>query len=51
MGGSQELSEFNRGTVIACHLCNKSICDISLLLNIPVNCKWYYNKWKQLEEQ
>ncbi|CAI9562850.1 unnamed protein product [Staurois parvus] len=35
MGCSQELSKFKRGTVIGCHLCNKSIHDISLLLNIP----------------
>ncbi|CAI9550106.1 unnamed protein product [Staurois parvus] len=35
MGRSQELSEFKRGTMIGCHLCNKSICEISLLLNIP----------------
>ncbi|CAI9546389.1 unnamed protein product [Staurois parvus] len=35
MGRSQELSEFKHGTVIGCHLCNKSIRDISLLLNIP----------------
>ncbi|CAI9579572.1 unnamed protein product [Staurois parvus] len=35
MGRSQELSEFKRGTVIGCHLCNISIRDISLLLNIP----------------
>ncbi|CAI9559213.1 unnamed protein product [Staurois parvus] len=35
MGRSQELSEFKRGTVIGCHLCYKSICEISLLLNIP----------------
>ncbi|CAI9595150.1 unnamed protein product [Staurois parvus] len=32
MGRSQELSEFKCGTVIGCHLCNKSIRDISLLL-------------------
>ncbi|CAI9602859.1 unnamed protein product [Staurois parvus] len=32
---SKELSEFKCGTVIGCHLCNKSICEISLLLNIP----------------
>ncbi|CAI9615809.1 unnamed protein product [Staurois parvus] len=31
----QELSEFKRGTVIGCHLCNKSILEISLLLKIP----------------
>ncbi|CAI9606272.1 unnamed protein product [Staurois parvus] len=35
MGRSRELSEFKRGTVIGCHLCNKSIHEISLLLNIP----------------
>ncbi|CAI9563843.1 unnamed protein product, partial [Staurois parvus] len=35
MGCSQELSEFKRGTVIGCHLCNKSIYELSLLLNIP----------------
>ncbi|CAI9611775.1 unnamed protein product [Staurois parvus] len=35
MGRSQELSEFKRSTVIGCHLCNKSIHEISLLLNIP----------------
>ncbi|CAI9589211.1 unnamed protein product [Staurois parvus] len=35
IGRSQELSEFKRGTVIGCHLCNKFIHEISLLLNIP----------------
>ncbi|CAI9593244.1 unnamed protein product [Staurois parvus] len=35
MGHSQELNEFKRGTVMGCHLCNKSIREISLLLNIP----------------
>ncbi|CAI9564823.1 unnamed protein product [Staurois parvus] len=34
MGHSQELSEFKRATVIGCHMCNKSIHEISLLLNI-----------------
>ncbi|CAI9608072.1 unnamed protein product, partial [Staurois parvus] len=39
MGCSRELSEFKCGTMIGYHLCNKSICEISLLLNIPqVNC-------------
>ncbi|CAI9614338.1 unnamed protein product, partial [Staurois parvus] len=33
--GRSQLSEFKCGPVIGCHLCNKSICDISLLLNIP----------------
>ncbi|CAI9586304.1 unnamed protein product [Staurois parvus] len=49
MGRSQELSEFKCGTLIGCHLCNKSICEISLLLNIPrsaVSC--IITKWKQL---
>ncbi|CAI9602290.1 unnamed protein product [Staurois parvus] len=45
MDRSQELSEFKCSTVIGCHLCIKSIHEISLLLNIPtVNCYWYYNK-------
>ncbi|CAI9557599.1 unnamed protein product [Staurois parvus] len=35
MGRSQELSELMHGTVIGCHLCNKSIREIALLLNIP----------------
>ncbi|CAI9564714.1 unnamed protein product, partial [Staurois parvus] len=35
MGRSQELSEFKHCTVIGYHLCNKSIHEISLLLNIP----------------
>ncbi|CAI9616949.1 unnamed protein product [Staurois parvus] len=49
MGRYQELSEFKRGTVIGCHLCNKSICDISLLLNIPRSTvSGIITKWKQL---
>ncbi|CAI9534801.1 unnamed protein product, partial [Staurois parvus] len=35
MGRSQELSDSKRGPVIGGHLCNKSIRDISWLLNIP----------------
>ncbi|CAI9609037.1 unnamed protein product, partial [Staurois parvus] len=35
IGCSQELSEFKRGTMIGCHLCNTSIHYIFLLLNIP----------------
>jgi len=35
MGCSQELSEFQCGTLRGCHLCNKSSCEISSLLNIP----------------
>ncbi|CAI9624003.1 unnamed protein product [Staurois parvus] len=49
MGRSQELSEFKRGTVIGCHLCNKSIGEISLLLNIPRSTvSDIITKWKQL---
>ncbi|CAI9608594.1 unnamed protein product [Staurois parvus] len=49
MGRSQELSEFKHGTVIGCHLCNKSICEISLLLNIPRSTVGgILTKWKQL---
>ncbi|CAI9609222.1 unnamed protein product, partial [Staurois parvus] len=49
MGHSQELSEFKRGTVIGCHLCNMSIREISLLLNIPQSAvSGIITKWKQL---
>ncbi|CAI9589642.1 unnamed protein product, partial [Staurois parvus] len=49
MGRSQELSEFKRGPVIGCHLCNKSIRDISWLLNIPRSTvNGIITKWKQL---
>ncbi|CAI9624362.1 unnamed protein product [Staurois parvus] len=49
MGHSQELSEFKRGTMIGCHLYNKSIHEISLLLNIPQSTvSGIIIKWKQL---
>ncbi|CAI9614482.1 unnamed protein product [Staurois parvus] len=49
MGRSQELSEFKYGNVIGCHLCNKSICEISLLLNIPWSTvSGIITKWKQM---
>ncbi|CAI9578145.1 unnamed protein product, partial [Staurois parvus] len=49
LGCSQELSEFRRRAVISCHLCNKSICEISLLLNIPLSTvSGIITKWKQL---
>ncbi|CAI9623196.1 unnamed protein product, partial [Staurois parvus] len=49
MGRSQELSEFKRGTMIGCHLCNKSIREISLLLYIPRSTvSRFITKWKQL---
>ncbi|CAI9607870.1 unnamed protein product [Staurois parvus] len=49
MGCSQELIEFKCGTVIGCRLCNKSIREISLLLNIPRSTiSGIITKWKQL---
>ncbi|CAI9610812.1 unnamed protein product [Staurois parvus] len=49
MDRSQDLSEFKRGTVIGCHLCNKSIYEMSLLLNIPrSNVSGIITKWKRL---
>ncbi|CAI9610709.1 unnamed protein product, partial [Staurois parvus] len=49
MGRSQELSKLKSGTVIGCHLCNKSIREISLLLNIPRSTvSGIITKWKQL---
>ncbi|CAI9620054.1 unnamed protein product [Staurois parvus] len=49
MGLSQELCEFKRGTITGCHLCNKSIHEISLLLNIPRSTvSDIITKWKQL---
>ncbi|CAI9557435.1 unnamed protein product, partial [Staurois parvus] len=49
MGRSQVLSEFRRGTVIGCHLCNKSTREISLLLNIPQSTvSGIITRWKQL---
>ncbi|CAI9555944.1 unnamed protein product [Staurois parvus] len=50
MSRSQKLSEFKCGTMIGCHLCNKSIRDIFLLLNIPRSTvNGITTKWKQLE--
>ncbi|CAI9543075.1 unnamed protein product [Staurois parvus] len=49
MGCTQEHREFKCGTVIGCHLCNKSICEISLLLNIPQSTvSGIITQWKQL---
>ena len=50
MGCSQELSEFQHGTVIGCHLCNKSSCEVSSLLNMPQSTvSGFVTKWKLLE--
>ena len=49
MGRSQELSAFQRGTVIGCHLCNKSSREISSLLNIPQSTvSGIITKWERL---
>ncbi|CAI9619147.1 unnamed protein product, partial [Staurois parvus] len=49
MGRSQELSDSKRGPVIGGHLGNKSIRDISWLLNIPrSNVSGIITKWKPL---
>ncbi|CAI9538398.1 unnamed protein product [Staurois parvus] len=49
MGRSQDLSEFKCGTVIGCYLHNKSIHEISFLLNIPRSTvSGIITKWKQL---
>ncbi|CAI9535700.1 unnamed protein product [Staurois parvus] len=52
MGRSQKLSEFKRGTMIGCHLCNKSICEISWLLNIRRSTvSGIITKWSNWEQQ
>ncbi|KAL7882386.1 hypothetical protein SRHO_G00000440 [Serrasalmus rhombeus] len=49
MGRSQELSEFQRGAVIGRHLCSKSSCEISSLLNIPQSTvSGIITKWKRM---
>ena len=35
MGNTKELSDFKHGTVIGCHLSNKSVHQISALLELP----------------
>ena len=35
MGRTGELSDFTRGTIIGCHLCNKSVREISTMLDVP----------------
>ncbi|CAI9611110.1 unnamed protein product, partial [Staurois parvus] len=49
MGCSHELIEFKIGSMIGCHLCNKSICEISMLLNVSQSTvSAIVTKWKQL---
>lgn len=35
MGRGEELSDFQRGTVVGCHLSGKTVREISALLNLP----------------
>ena len=35
MGHTEELSDFQHGTIIKCHLSNKSVSQISALLELP----------------
>ena len=35
MGRTEELNDFQRGTVMGCHLSNKSVRQISALLELP----------------
>ncbi|CAI9574787.1 unnamed protein product [Staurois parvus] len=47
--GRSQLSDSKRRTEIDCHLCNKSIHEVSLLLNIPRSTvSGIITKWKQL---
>ena len=49
MGRSQQLSEFQHGTVIGFYLYNKSSREISSLLNIPQSAvSGIITKWKRL---
>ncbi|MEQ2306001.1 hypothetical protein AMECASPLE_003627 [Ameca splendens] len=42
--GFQELSEFQRGTVIGCHLYNTFSHEIVAPKYSTINCQWYYKK-------
>ena len=43
----EELSDFQRDTVIGCHLSNKSVCQIDVLLKLPwSNVSAVIVKWK-----
>nr|XP_029132013.1 aminoacyl tRNA synthase complex-interacting multifunctional protein 1-like [Labrus bergylta] len=35
MGRREELSDFQRGTIVGCHMCKKSVREISALLQLP----------------
>ena len=49
MACTEELSDFQCGTVIGCHLSNKSVCKISALLELPQSTvSAVIVKWKHL---
>ena len=49
MGRTEELNDFQRGTVIGCHLSNKSVHQISALLELPRSTvSAVIVKWKRL---
>ena len=49
MGRTEEISDFQRGTVIGCHLSNKSVRQISALLKLPQSTvSAVIVKWKRL---
>ena len=35
MSKTKELSEFDRGSIVGCHLCEKSVCEIADILQKP----------------
>jgi transposase len=51
MGLTEELSDFQRGTVIGCHLSNKSVRQVSAQLELPRSTvSPVIVKWKHLGE-
>ena len=49
MGHTEELSDFKRGTVIGCHLSNKSVHQVSDLLELPCSTvSAVFVKWKHI---
>ena len=49
MGRTEELSDFQCGTVVECHLSNKSVRQISALLELPQSTvSVVIVKWKRL---
>ena len=57
MGHTEELSDFQSGTVIGCHLSNKSVPHISALLELPrstvgaVIVKWNGSEQQQFSRE